>query len=156
MANPFLVLGGIAVSIITATFGILQVPGWVNSAKDASVYNDIDQVTIGEAAALSTGGKALEFADLTGAEGAKSGVVINVAAETVHIEVADNDTDYVVAIASESGNLFGRVNGGEIVKVELSEHAGVVADALADLNTELGVVAEGFEEITLADLGITP
>lgn len=28
MANPFLVLGGIAVGIITATFGILQVPGW--------------------------------------------------------------------------------------------------------------------------------
>jgi len=142
MANPFLVLGGIAVGVITAAFGILQVPGWVNSAKDASVYNDIDQVTIGEAAALSTGGKALGFADLTGAAGKASGVVINVADDHVYIDVADNETDYVVAIKSDSGNYFGRVSGGEIVK----------ASTLAELVTGLGTLPDGIDAPTEDDL----
>lgn len=33
--NPIPLLGGIAIGVITATFGVLQVPGWVNEAKRA-------------------------------------------------------------------------------------------------------------------------
>lgn len=62
MANPFLVLGGIAVGIIAASFGILQVPGWVDSAHDASVSNDLASVKIAQAAVSSTGGR--YFTDL--------------------------------------------------------------------------------------------
>lgn len=56
MANPFLVLGGIAVGVITATFGILQVPGWVASAQDAAAKNDLANIRIAEAAIASATG----------------------------------------------------------------------------------------------------
>ncbi|SDH33547.1 hypothetical protein [Microbacterium sp. 77mftsu3.1] len=55
MANPYLVLGGIAVGIIVAVFGVLAVPGWVKSAQDASAVNDLSHVSIGEAAASAKG-----------------------------------------------------------------------------------------------------
>lgn len=56
MANPFLVLGGIAVGVVAATFGILQVPGWVASAQDASVINDLTSIRIAQATESSTAG----------------------------------------------------------------------------------------------------
>ncbi|WP_431796562.1 hypothetical protein [Microbacterium enclense] len=46
MANPFLVLGGIAVGIVAATFGILQVPGWIGTAQDVAAVNDLAQVYV--------------------------------------------------------------------------------------------------------------
>lgn len=57
MANPFLVLGGIAVGIATAAFGILAVPGWVASAQDAAATNDIAQVTAAQNISLSESGR---------------------------------------------------------------------------------------------------
>ena len=57
MANPFLVLGGIAVGIVTAAFGVLQVPGWVASAQDASAINDLSIIRDAQAAEASSDGK---------------------------------------------------------------------------------------------------
>jgi len=51
------VLGGIAVGIITAAFGVLAVPGWVESAQDASTMNDLANVRIAQAATVSDTGK---------------------------------------------------------------------------------------------------
>ena len=56
MANPFLVLGGIAVGIVTAGFGILQVPGWVASAHDAAAINDLANINAAQAVHLATAG----------------------------------------------------------------------------------------------------
>lgn len=56
MANPFLVLGGIAVGIVTAGFGILQVPGWVASAHDAAAVNDLANINAAQAVHLATAG----------------------------------------------------------------------------------------------------
>ena len=60
MANPFLVLGGIAVGVVTAAFGILQVPGWVASAQDAAAINDLSNLNQAQAVHRSTSGM---FAD---------------------------------------------------------------------------------------------
>lgn len=46
MANPFIVIGGVAVGVITAAFALLQVPGWVAGAHDASAKNDLAIVGI--------------------------------------------------------------------------------------------------------------
>ena len=56
MANPFLVLGGIAVGVVTAAFGILQVPGWVASAHDAAAINDLANINAAQAVHLATAG----------------------------------------------------------------------------------------------------
>jgi len=62
MANPFLVLGGIAVGVITATFGVLQVPGWVASAQDAAAINDLANIRAAQAIhAAETGTYASEL-----------------------------------------------------------------------------------------------
>lgn len=66
MANPFLALGAIAVGIVAATFGVLQVPGWVTSAQDASAVNDLAQIRGAQAAAVSaTGSFAANLADFS-------------------------------------------------------------------------------------------
>ena len=68
MANPFLVLGGIAVGIITATFGVLSVPGWVESAQDAAAVNDLSNLRAAQAKhAAETGSYASDLAPFTAA-----------------------------------------------------------------------------------------
>lgn len=67
MANPFLVLGGIAVGLVTATFGVLQVPGWVASAQDAAAINDLSNLNQAQAVHLASGGTfAAEIGSLAG------------------------------------------------------------------------------------------
>lgn len=116
MANPFLVLGGIAVGIVTAAFGILQAPGWVTSAQDATAMNDVALVSDAEAAALSAQGRAYDSVAALNASG--SGVDIAVSTGTC-IAIDIDGKDWVLAVRSESGNWFARVNGGEIGKSEL-------------------------------------
>lgn len=119
MANPFLVLGGIAVGIITAAFGILQVPGWVASAQDASAQNDVAQVSILQSASLSQTGEVLNEAGVL-APPAELGVKVSTQAGADDLTVLTDDTDpkvYAVAVKSESGKTFLRVDGGDIIEV---------------------------------------
>lgn len=67
MANPFLVLGGIAVGVVTAAFGVLQVSGWVDSAHDASAINDLANLREAQSLYMSTKGVfSSDFDVLTG------------------------------------------------------------------------------------------
>jgi len=68
MANPFLVLGGIAVGIITATVGVLTVPGWVADAQDAAAMNDLGNIRAAMATAASTHIRVASFDDLDDGE----------------------------------------------------------------------------------------
>lgn len=52
MANPFLVLGGVAVGVITAGIGVLAVPGWIASAHDSAAMNDLGLIRSAESAAV--------------------------------------------------------------------------------------------------------
>lgn len=122
MANPFLVLGGIAVGIITAGFGILQVPGWVASAQDASAQNDIAQVSILQSASLSKLGVVQADIENT-VDAANQPVDLGVIATTDNEpKVAVNGKSYAVVVESKSGKAFLRVDGGAI-----TEHATVAA-----------------------------
>lgn len=81
VANPFLVLGGIAVGLVVATFGVLQVPGWVASAQDAAAINDLSNLNQAQAIHMNTSG--MFSADVTtlsgGAEAAGFGLEAPVA-----------------------------------------------------------------------------
>ncbi len=119
MANPFLVLGGIAISVITAAFGVLSVPGWVNSAHNASAQNDVGTISLAEAAAVTTVGAPLELDEINDAANvAKTGVKVSYANE---VEVYINGSDYIVAAKSQSsetgGVIYIRENTGPIKKV---------------------------------------
>lgn len=116
MANPFLVLGGIAVGVVTAAFGILQVPGWVSSAQDASAKNDIAQVSILQSASLSQEGVAqASLSNTTDANGTAVDLGVDVSTQnTPEIAVSADRKSYAVVVESESGNAFLRVNGGAI------------------------------------------
>jgi hypothetical protein len=134
MANPFLVLGGIAVGIVTAGFGILQVPGWIASAQDASAKNDIAQVSIGQAAALSIEGFAKESVTEINAAEDTLGVQITTD-RTVNIETSDDKKHYSAVVESESGKAFFRIDGGDIVERDsLATATADAASALAAFN----------------------
>lgn len=148
MANPFLVLGGIAVGIITAAFGILQVPGWVASAQDASAINDVAQVSILQSASLSQTGFAQESMADAEANEAKLGVKVSTQAEPTILLGADRDSaktgtqakNHAVVVKSESGKSFLRVDAGKIVELE----PGVTAPANYDAaKTLAGTAVDG-------------
>lgn len=123
MANPFLVLGGIAVGIVTAAFGILQVPGWVSSAQDASAKNDIAQVSILQSASLSQTGEAQALAGVTNPPDTL-GVDVSTKASgaKLDVQVTTDKKHYSVVVESDSGKAFSRVDGGDI-----KEHADIAA-----------------------------
>ncbi len=56
MANPFLVLGGIAISAIVAGVGAVTAPGWVNSASDAAAKTDLSTIRTVQSAFLERTG----------------------------------------------------------------------------------------------------
>ncbi|SDH51021.1 hypothetical protein [Microbacterium sp. 77mftsu3.1] len=141
MANPFLVLGGIAVGIITAAFGVLAVPGWVASAQDASAKNDIAQVTIGQAASLSATGF------VKSAVQAPAGASPTVLADTINGDAAvgvsvttgktasifrsTDKKNYIVIVESDSNKAFWRLNGGAINEAASRTAAVSAANAAA-------------------------
>ncbi|SDH43730.1 hypothetical protein, partial [Microbacterium sp. 77mftsu3.1] len=105
MANPFLVLGGIAVGIITAAFGVLAVPGWVASAQDASTVNDLSSIRIAQSAAASQHGT--YFDDIAELTAGGSGVVATLSRGTDLLGLAtDGDKAWCAAAQSESGGFF--------------------------------------------------
>jgi len=104
MANPFLVLGGIAVGVITATFGILQVPGWVASAQDAAAINDLAGIRAAEAFAMSTRGTYVT--DLSLLEDGDYGVALALSGGVELIGVTTTADSFCATVKSASGAYF--------------------------------------------------
>lgn len=148
MANPFLVLGGIAVGIITAAFGVLSVPGWVASAQDASARNDISSIAAIQAALVSaTGQYATSAAGLDSAEG------IDYTAGTARPAfVAANDTrkNWLGVVQSESGQYFARLSHTATIGSGATPAAAVTA---AGTTITAGRTAEGIAVPDTFDAG---
>jgi hypothetical protein len=109
LANPFLVLGGIAVGIVAAGFGILQVPGWIESAQDASALNDLSNVAIGEATAASKEGRYFNGNELR-LNADKLGLSFEVSNGVLLCVTRSEDSQAYAAIAvSPSGTYMARV-----------------------------------------------
>ncbi|SDH46997.1 hypothetical protein [Microbacterium sp. 77mftsu3.1] len=111
MANPFMVLGGIAVGIITATFGVLAVPGWVASAQDASTLNDLSSIRAAQSASVSQSGS--YFTDLTALTAGTNGVKGQLATSTDILGItADGANAWCAAAQSGSGSYLAASNRG--------------------------------------------
>lgn len=127
MANPFLVLGGIAVGIVVASMGVLQVPGWVKSAQDASAINDLASAVIGEAAAGSQGLGYMNGAEL-GANAHKIGASFNLSGG-VKVCITRNTaaTAFAAVALSPSGAFFARTADSTKAKEAASASAALTA-----------------------------
>ena len=106
MANPFLVLGGIAIGVITAAFGVLSVPGWVASAQDAAAQNDLGNAVLAQNASVTRTGAGIgTVAGLTDANGMKFGRT-----DGVGLETYANGRNWGLISTSQSGRVFARVS----------------------------------------------
>lgn len=127
MANPFLVLGGIAVGIIAAGFGILQVPGWVASAQDAAAVNDLSSAAITEAALASTSGN-YHPSSVLADKAAEAGVNFSLSnGVTLCVTTSANGKDYAAVARSASGSFFARTTN-----VPRAESGATPAEALTN------------------------
>ena len=111
MANPFLVLGGIAVGIVVAAMGVLQVPGWVKSAQDASAINDLSSAGIAEAAATNLGLGYLNGTEL-GDNAVKLGASFTLGSGVkLCVTRSDDGAAFAAVAMSPSGAFFARTAG---------------------------------------------
>ncbi|SDH56094.1 hypothetical protein [Microbacterium sp. 77mftsu3.1] len=112
MANPFLVLGGIAVGIITAAFGVLAVPGWVAAAQDASATNDLASIAIAQSATSSKLGTYALLTDLRSGwvKGEGTGVRITTAAPAIHVASNTKGDVWAAVAVSDSGHVLVRTS----------------------------------------------
>lgn len=110
MANPFLVVGGIAIGIVVATFGVLQVPGWVESAQDASAINDMRIVHDSQAVLSAAGGA--YTADLAALRSSTGGTTFDLSSpdRVTYLGVSDDSTSWCGVVQSDSGRYFASSN----------------------------------------------
>ena len=160
MANPFLVLGGVAVGVVTAGIGVMQVPGWIDSANDSAVRNDLSQVAIGEEAAYTV---SANYTDLDGLIDGTSqdnagteiatGVEIQVSSGVELAVALDATSDEWAAIGeSKSGHLFVRTSEGADVFTSDSK---VFADAITDIQAQIDA-ALGADVVTIGGVSGAP
>ena len=154
MANPFLVLGGVAVGVVTAGIGVMQVPGWIDSANDSA------QVAIGEEAAYTV---SANYTDLDGLIDGTSqdnagteiatGVEIQVSSGVELAVALDATSDEWAAIGeSKSGHLFVRTSEGADVFTSDSK---VFADAITDIQAQIDA-ALGADVVTIGGVSGAP
>lgn len=113
LANPFLVLGGVAVGIIVAAFGVLQVPGWVASAQDAAAINDLSNINTAQAIYRSVEGVyADNLGALSGAATTDADIDNEVrfrlsgGVELTHLDANTEGDAYCAVVKSASGLFF--------------------------------------------------
>lgn len=130
MANPFLVLGGVAVGVITAGIGALQVPGWVNSANDSAAISDLSQVALAQESAATHTGRYTNLTSLASgnAGGVQFGVRMQPSEGVRMVAVNDADANRWVTIAfSKSGYAFVRTSESTTVYKSDRKYAGTAA-----------------------------
>ncbi|AUG29573.1 hypothetical protein HMPREF1529_02346 [Microbacterium sp. oral taxon 186 str. F0373] len=105
MANPFLVLGGIAVGIVTAGIGVLAVPGWIGAAQDSAAVNDLSVIRAAESAAVLHLGEYTDDDHLLAS--GELGVKVQASAGTDLVGLsADADRSWCAVTRSKTGVYF--------------------------------------------------
>jgi hypothetical protein len=109
MAHPFLVLGAVVTSVVTAAVGVLTVPGWIASALDAAAISDLEQVASVQAASMSDSGFYVRtVAELRTGAGAQMSASSSV---TLDMTVDEAASAWCAVALSGSGTYFARADG---------------------------------------------
>lgn len=158
MANPFLVLGGVAVGVITAGIGVLQVPGWIDSANDSAVRNDLSQVALSQEAAYTVAATYLTEGELVDGEiasgpsaGEQTGVKFQ-QSSGVELNVFKNAaSDAWAAIGlSKSGHVFVRTSEATTTFTsDEKDFAAAIDEINGELPTGYEVTGTSFDSATI-------
>ena len=142
MANPFLTLGGIAVGIATAAFGVLAVPGWIGNAQDSAAKNDLHQLTLAQAASVTETGSYAPGVD----ELATGSVQVTTAAGArIYTGASPDGKASLVVSRSQTGTYFARLSGAARIGSGSSLEAAVTDAGTTITGTSTRVTAEGVQ-----------
>lgn len=140
MANPFLVLGGVAVGVVTAGIGIMQVPGWIDSANDSAARSDLSQIAIGQEAAYTVAANYTTLDNLkegttedNSGDPVSTGVEIQTSAGVIN-DVAVNDVadEWAAVSVSSSGHVFVRTSeSAEVLTADTKDYDEAIAEIAA-------------------------
>ena len=125
MTNPFLVLGGVAVGIITAGIGVLAVPGWVNSANDSAAITDLNSVAGAQSARTTVDGRYASTLDTL----TTSSDVRVMKSDGTRLYAASNPdgSEWLGISRSKSGTYFARLSASTSVGKGTTLEAAVIA-----------------------------
>jgi hypothetical protein len=130
MANPFLVLGGVVLGVVTAGIGVLQVPGWIDSANDSAVIGDLGQIAIAQEAALTMTGDYATLGELEAGANADGSFGIKVQQSDGPLTyVAVNGDRWAAVSISKSG--YGFIRTSDSTKVFKTDAKIADGDTLA-------------------------
>ncbi|EPD84223.1 MULTISPECIES: hypothetical protein [Microbacterium] len=153
MANPFLVLGGVAVGVVTAGIGVLQVPGWIDSANDSAARNDLAQVALAEEAANTQVGRYIPEANLLsgeyGSPAVKTGVKFQESSGVNNVVYLSSSGNRWVALSqSKSGRVFLRTSDSTAVYVSNAKQVG------SDLMSAISFTSPSGGTVTISASGV--
>jgi len=141
LANPFLVLGGIAVGVITAAFGLMQVPGWIAGAQNAAAANDLAAIRTAQAASMNLNGT--YFDDIATLYNGSLGLQFKPSGGVEFIGLAASDDAWCATVKSASGIFFAASSKKTAVgSGETREDADVAAGCPGAEPLELAAAAE--------------
>ena len=126
MSHPFLVLGGIAITVLTTAFGVLQVPGWVDAAHDASTSASLRHIDTWEESAVSSTRRYWPGSQIS-AEAGNLGPAFNQSgSKLICVSASADGSGYAVVAQSESDQFFARTS-----RTDTEGKGETVADAIA-------------------------
>lgn len=115
MANPFLVLGGIAVGVVVATFGVLQVPGWVTSAQDAAATDDLANIRTAQALAISNPDDPSFVTDFDSLRSGHFGLQFGLSQNTELTFLDANEDSWCAVVKSGSGEYLAAGSDANVI-----------------------------------------
>ncbi len=109
MANPFMVMAGVIAGVAFAGFGVLSVPGWVASAKDAAVIDELANIREAQAVYFDVHGSYAENLDDLNREGSWS-TRVDIPAGMSPDESIGFGKAWCAVLQSSSGNFLGQAS----------------------------------------------
>ena len=130
MANPFLVIGGIATGLVVAAFGAIMVPGWVASAQDAAAIKDLGSIRHAQSVAKDVEGGYI--ATIDGLKAGEWGVDLKLSGGVTLDSLTATDNSWCAAVKSATGKYFAAANN------QLTPVSGATVDEVVTAGCPIG------------------
>ncbi len=157
MAHPFIILGGIIVTVATATFGAIQMPGWIDSAEESSARTELKNIVAAQQLALNEERgylRAYELSEFARDHGFALGTTKFDGCVTIN-QSGPKGTAFAAVVRSEAGGYLAAVGkpsgfNGKVGVGSRPDEAIEDAGGLPD-DTIVPVQSGGCSPVTLAD-----
>lgn len=137
MANPHLIIAGLALTVASAAIGIFAVPGWIDAAHDAAAVRDITSITQAQIVSNDVHGR--YFGDLSESTTNEWGVQVTMSEGVELLELDGGEGGWCAAVQSQTGNVFAASHATE--HYEASDNADDVVVQACPMVDPVGVPA---------------